>query len=206
MISHHQRVQPQQEPADAAAALQEYKSSLTEVQQLLRDDPHDAQCLAIRDELLQSISALQGVLPAGLVAHDVPASAGPAATGPAAGAAPHAGAAEAESFIGPAMPAHISAAPDSPGLAGAAPASSAAAPVSATAPADSGGGGSADEQQQLAAKRRRLTAPGSGNARMHPGNCYAEEEPDFAALAARHSGLARHVRLRRDGRWKCPCC
>jgi hypothetical protein len=35
---------------------------------------------------------------------------------------------------------------------------------------------------------------------MHPANCYAEAEPDFAALAAQHPQLAPHVRIRSNGR------
>lgn len=54
--------------------------------------------------------------------------------------------------------------------------------------------------EQPAAKRPRLAGGAAGNARMHPRNRYAGEEPDFAALAARHPGLEAVTTRRSNGR------
>mmetsp|Transcript_2504 Transcript_2504/g.7537 ORF Transcript_2504/g.7537 Transcript_2504/m.7537 type:complete len:429 (-) Transcript_2504:2387-3673(-) len=53
------------------------------------------------------------------------------------------------------------------------------------------------KRQRSAAGKRSVT--GDNNARMHPGTGYAEQEPDFAALAARDADLAPFVRTRPDG-------
>lgn len=62
------------------------------------------------------------------------------------------------------------------------------------------------KRQRSAAGKRSVT--GDNNARMHPGTGYAEQEPDFAALAARDADLAPFVRTRPDGRWDSTsrCC
>jgi len=55
-----------------------------------------------------------------------------------------------------------------------------------------------------AAKRRRVqdSRPGNKMASMHPRSRYAQREPDFAALAAKHPGFAEFVALRPDGRFR----
>ena len=57
-----------------------------------------------------------------------------------------------------------------------------------------------------AAKRRRVqdSRPGNKNSNMHPRSRYAQHEPDFAALAAKHPGLAEFAALRPDGRFQLP--
>jgi len=56
----------------------------------------------------------------------------------------------------------------------------------------------------VAAKRRRVqdSRPGNKMASMHPRSRYAQREPDFAALAAKHPGFAEFVALRPDGRFR----
>ena len=57
-----------------------------------------------------------------------------------------------------------------------------------------------------AAKRRRIQdgRRGNKNANMHPRSRYAQHEPNFAALAAKHPGLAEFTALRPDGRFRLP--
>ena len=144
---------------------------------LLADDPDDAEALDIRQQLLDSIAALGAATEGGDTAEP---------------ADPTADASPPDGMIGPSLPPHAASA-------AAAAASDAAAALwqhdltLAAAPS-----GTASDQP--AAKRQRVASAGSGNARMHPANCYADAEPDFVALAALHPALASYVHVRSDGR------
>lgn len=170
-------------------------ASLHEVEQLLRDDADNADALQLRDELLQSMSALRDA-----AAARAPAAHGAAA--PAAGTDAAGVAVPVDALIGPALP--PAAGPQEAANDASAAADAAAAAAGGEAAIANSAAPAPDQHeqsdQQPAAKRRRVMAPGSGNARMHPANCYADEEPDFAALAARHPALAQHVHIRQDGR------
>ena len=151
--------------------------------ELLADDPDDAEALEIRQQLLDSIAALGAAAAGGDTAE--PAD-------PTADALPPA------SMIGPLLPLHAAAA--AVAAAAATAGNAPAVPVAVVSRQHGSAARSAAADDQPAAKRQRVASAGSGNARMHPANCYADAEPDFVALAAAHPLLASYVRIRSDGR------
>lgn len=176
--------------------LEEHTASLREVEHLLQDDADNADAVQLRDELLQSMSVLRNAA--------ARASAANGAVAPLTDTCATGNAAPVGALIGPALPPNASLHELPNSASATADTTAAADPSPQQAPAADSAATAADQhqqsdQQQPAAKRRRVTAPGSGNARMHPANCYADEEPDFAALASRHPALAQHVHIRQDG-------